>query len=53
MARRPMRDVYLPVVVTALESGVNVMFKFIGGAVVYGFALLGLARYLESRSEQE
>ena len=22
------------------------MFKFIGAAVVYGFALLGLARYL-------
>lgn len=26
------------------------MFKFIGGAVVYGFALLGLAKYLENRS---
>lgn len=29
------------------------MFKFIGGAVVYGFALLGLAKYLEERSETE
>lgn len=29
------------------------MFKFIGGAVVYGFALLGLAKYLEGRSESD
>ena len=25
----------------------SAMFKLIGGAVVYGFALLGLATYLE------
>jgi hypothetical protein len=29
------------------------MFKIIGAAVVYGFALFGLATYLEARSEEE
>ena len=27
------------------------MFKIIGGTVVYGFALFGLAKYLESLHE--
>ncbi|GAB2582903.1 hypothetical protein GCM10027066_25400 [Dyella jejuensis] len=27
------------------------MFKIIGAVVVYGFALLGLATYLETRAE--
>jgi hypothetical protein len=29
------------------------MFKIIGAAVVYGFALFGLATYLEARSNKE
>jgi hypothetical protein len=29
------------------------MFKFIGAAVVYGFALFGLAKYLNSDDEHE
>jgi len=29
------------------------MFKIIGAAVVYGFALFGLATYLETRSDEE
>lgn len=33
-----------------LERGMD-MFKIIGAAVVYGFALLGLATYLEGRTE--
>lgn len=31
----------------------GVMFKIIGAAVVYGFALFGLATYLEARSNKE
>ncbi len=38
-------------------SGINqrsgVMFKIIGAAVVYGFALFGLAKYLETKSDEE
>lgn len=29
------------------------MFKIIGAVVVYGFALFGLATYLEARSDEE
>ncbi|MCW0203545.1 hypothetical protein [Rhodanobacter thiooxydans] len=29
------------------------MFKIIGAAVVYGFALFGLATYLEARSDEQ
>lgn len=29
------------------------MFKIIGAAVVYGFALLGLAKYLEATSREQ
>ncbi|WP_172969698.1 hypothetical protein [Rhodanobacter sp. T12-5] len=29
------------------------MFKIIGAAVVYGFALFGLATYLEARSDEK
>jgi len=28
------------------------MFKFIGATVVYGFALFGLAKYLETRDAE-
>ncbi len=28
------------------------MFKFIGAAVVYGFALFGLAKYFEATSDE-
>lgn len=30
----------------------GVMFKIIGAAVVYGFALFGLAKYLEAKSDE-
>jgi hypothetical protein len=37
-------------------DGINqrsgVMFKIIGAVVVYGFALLGLATYLQAKSEE-
>ena len=29
------------------------MFKIIGAAVVYGFALFGLATYLQTKSDEE
>ena len=29
------------------------MFKIIGAAVVYGFALFGLAKYLEVKSDEQ
>lgn len=31
------------------DQELHVMFRIIGAAVVYGFALFGLARYLELR----
>ena len=30
----------------------GIMFKVIGAVVVYGFAMLGLATYLEARSNE-
>lgn len=29
------------------------MFKIIGAAVVYGFALFGLVKYLEAKSDED
>jgi hypothetical protein len=31
----------------------GVMFKIIGAAVVYGFALFGLATYLQTKADEE